>query len=669
MTGGIKDIHREAIISEIAANDRVERAVLFGSRATGTNTVTSDVDIALFGNQLTRTDQVRLAAALEEIPMAQTVDLVLYDSIRDKELESHIRRHGIEWFARPAVTDNGHAICSSDRTEIVPLNSECSGIDIPAEELKIIQELLKQYLPDTDAWIYDLRGKHASISEADFILVVFSSSEQKQAISDLRDGVKESGVSFCMDLFEWNDVPERLKQRVGVKHIRINGEKAPSPSDNWSKLSLRDCVTINDSTYSQNRDWKFINYLDTSSITENTIHRIQRLIVGRDTIPSRAKRMVCQGDIVYSTVRPNKRHFGVLKNLQENLLVSTGFAVLRGREGIADTEFIYWYLTQPSVVNHLHAIAEQNTSAYPSIKPSDIERLEINLPPLPNQYAIAHILSTIDDKIALNRQMNKTLEAMSRALFKSWFIDFDPVRAKMQGRNTGLPKHIADLFPDRLVDSEFGKIPQAKNHYKEWKNFELNELVDRHSQTIVPFTLPENEFEHFSIPAYDTNLVPSIDIGHNIKSRKTVMPQDAVLLSKLNPRIPRVWFPNEAAGRLQVCSTEFLVFTAKKPANRMLLYALLTSSPFQTMLKSMVTGTSGSHQRVSANALLSCKVIRGIPELFDAFLEFTTPLQIRMLNCVEESQVLLELSNLLLPMLISGELRVKDVGQITNEVI
>ncbi len=102
MTSGLKDVHREAIIAVIAANDRVERAVLFGSRATGTNTVSSDVDIALFGNQLTLTDQARLVAALDEIPMAQSVDLILYDSIRNRTLQEHIRNHGIEWFARPA---------------------------------------------------------------------------------------------------------------------------------------------------------------------------------------------------------------------------------------------------------------------------------------------------------------------------------------------------------------------------------------------------------------------------------------------------------------------------------------------------------------------------------------------------------------------------------------
>jgi len=116
MTDGLKDAHREAIIAALAANDRVERAVLFGSRATGTNTVTSDVDIALFGDRLTLTDQARLATAIDEIPMAQSVDLLLYDSISDRTLRDHIRNHGVEWFEREHVADmraTGEADCCS----------------------------------------------------------------------------------------------------------------------------------------------------------------------------------------------------------------------------------------------------------------------------------------------------------------------------------------------------------------------------------------------------------------------------------------------------------------------------------------------------------------------------------------------------------------------------
>ena len=168
------------------------------------------------------------------------------------------------------------------------------------------------------------------------------------------------------------------------------------------------------------------------------------------------------GDIVYSTVRPDQRHFGLLRRkIPENFLVSTRFCVMRGRPGLVDTEYVYWFLSQESVVGHLQTVAEHRTSAYPSIRASDLENLEIAVPPLAEQRAIAHVLGTLDDKIELNRRMNETLQAMARALFKSWFVDFDPVRAKMEGRDTGLPEDVTDLFPDRLVDSEIGEIPKG----------------------------------------------------------------------------------------------------------------------------------------------------------------------------------------------------------------
>ena len=235
----------------------------------------------------------------------------------------------------------------------------------------------------------------------------------------------------------------------------------------WRKLALGDCVVINDDTYSPREAWGFINYLDTSSITENRISQVQHLVVGEDKVPSRARRKVQQGDIVYSTVRPNQKHFGLIKEPPENFLVSTGFATIRSREELALTEYVYWFLTQNHIVEHLHAIAEQSTSAYPSIKPTDIERLELELPPLSEQRRIARILGTLDDNIELNRRMNATLEGMARALFKSWFVDFEPVRAKMEGRwrrgesLPGMPAELYDLFPERLAPSELGEAPEG----------------------------------------------------------------------------------------------------------------------------------------------------------------------------------------------------------------
>ena len=120
-----------------------------------------------------------------------------------------------------------------------------------------------------------------------------------------------------------------------------------------------------------------------------------------------------------------------------------------------DARYIYYVMCSTECRNEVLASATGTTVKHTS--PDRIKRFRFSLPPLQEQRTIAHILGTLDDKIELNRRMNETLEAMARALFKSWFIDFDPVRAKMEGRDTGLPQDIADLFPDRLVNSEMGQ--------------------------------------------------------------------------------------------------------------------------------------------------------------------------------------------------------------------
>jgi len=115
------------------------------------------------------------------------------------------------------------------------------------------------------------------------------------------------------------------------------------------------------------------------------------------------------------------------------------------------------YLTHPAVKSYIESFNAGGSRR--AITKGHIESFEIALPPLAEQRAIAHILGTLDDKIELNQRMSETLEAMARALFKSWFVDFDPVRAKAEGRDPGLPRSVADLFPDRFEDSELGEIP------------------------------------------------------------------------------------------------------------------------------------------------------------------------------------------------------------------
>lgn len=176
-------------------------------------------------------------------------------------------------------------------------------------------------------------------------------------------------------------------------------------------MRLGDCCKTNLHTYSDKEKWSLIRYLDTGSITEGRIDEIQTLYPGVDKIPSRARRKASVGDILFSTVRPNQKHYGIIKAGTENLLVSTGFTVVTVDTTIADPYFIYYYLTQSSVIESLQAIAEQSTSTYPSIKPSDIEDIELDLPELETQKKIGSTLRMLDRKIALNEEINDNLAA------------------------------------------------------------------------------------------------------------------------------------------------------------------------------------------------------------------------------------------------------------------
>lgn len=175
--------------------------------------------------------------------------------------------------------------------------------------------------------------------------------------------------------------------------------------ETWRKIRLGDFCVTNADSYSPKEDWDFVNYLDTGNITDNKVESIQCIDVKNEKLPSRARRKVKHNSIIYSTVRPNQRHFGIIKSQPENFLVSTGFTVVDVDKSVLNADFLYYMLTQATLVETLHAIAEQSTSAYPSIKPIDIENLEIYIPVLATQEKIAEILRSLDDKIAENNNL------------------------------------------------------------------------------------------------------------------------------------------------------------------------------------------------------------------------------------------------------------------------
>lgn len=218
----------------------------------------------------------------------------------------------------------------------------------------------------------------------------------------------------------------------------------------------------------------------------------------------------------------------------------------------------------------------------------------------------------------------------------------------------GLPAYLHDLFPDRLVDSELGPIPEG------WEVGSLAEIVELSRDHVDPLSEPASEFLHFSIPAADEGQWPKLERGDENKRQKWQVPPGVVLLSKLNPEIERVWLVNVKPGDRAVCLTEFLVLRPKPPYGQAYVYCLMRSPLSRQQIEGLVTGTSKSHQGAQPGAILELAAIKLPAPLVTAFDRTAASLLTRTLECRHESFTLAALRDMLLPKLIRGEIRIKD---------
>lgn len=226
-------------------------------------------------------------------------------------------------------------------------------------------------------------------------------------------------------------------------------------------IKLKELVTINPENINKNYPYNSIKYLDTANITNGKIDTIVEINI--KDIPSRAKRIVKQNDIVYSTVRPNLCHYGLLRDVEENLIVSTGFVVIRCNLDKVLPEYLYAYLTLPEITIKLHSIAETSTSAYPSIKPSDIENLEIPLPTIEEQKRISKILSVLDLKMNLNTKTNDNLYKILEQYIKEHYYNNEFVRNGNVNDIGKIQGGYAFKSKDLLNETTNNKVLKIKN--------------------------------------------------------------------------------------------------------------------------------------------------------------------------------------------------------------
>ena len=372
---------------------------------------------------------------------------------------------------------------------------------------------------------------------------------------------------------------------------------------------------------------------------------------------SRYKR-ISPGDFAYNPMRLNIGSIGICTPSHGDGVVSPDYVVFRCDKTSLNPMYFHYHLKTTQWSNWVTGQGEG--SVRERIYFRKLAEYEFDLPSLSYQGRLVHILSSLDDKIDLNRRMNESLEAMTRAIFKDWFVDFGPTRAKSEGRTPYLAPELWNLFPNALDDED---KPLG------WTTYMLSDLARHHRATLSPSAQPDRIYEHYSIPAYDAGKEPANDLGGSIKSNKTIVPKSAVLLSKLNPDIERVWLPNPDGGAPQVASTEFLALTPLEPATRSALYCLFRSPDFRAEMAARVTGTSKSHQRVQPKSLLACEILDACPRLLALFDEKVSPMMAQLLANRHESCELARTRDLLLPRLMSGEIRLRDAERAVETVV
>ncbi len=296
--------------------------------------------------------------------------------------------------------------------------------------------------------------------------------------------------------------------------------------------------------------------------------------------------------------------------------------------------------------DHLRSLVDLAGHGTGRLNSDELKALPVHLPPADEQRAIASTLGTLDDKIELNRRMNETLEAMARALFKSWFVDFEPVRAKMEGRDTGLPTSVVSLFPDVLDNRG---IPEG------WTLGHLAQIADSPRRGIDPSHLAEDTpyigLEH--MPRRSIALT-DWDGAAKVKSTKSSFNRGDILFGKLRPYFHKVGI----ASLDGICSTDIVVVCPRSPEWAAFCLACVSTDEFVDYTDQTSTGTK--MPRTSWKTMRQYETCLPPTQVAREFQSLLRPVIDRLNVNVHESRSLARTRDVLLPKLISGEIRVRQ---------
>lgn len=453
--------------------------------------------------------------------------------------------------------------------------------------------------------------------------------------------------------------------------------------ENWKLVRLGDIAKVNEKSLTKKSQPDFIRYIDISSVSTGAFDSPK--LLKKDETPSRAKRILRSNDVIISTVRPNLKQFSFIEEAQENLIASTGFCVISSNNSKL-AWYLYSLITSDLFTEYLVKIADGG--AYPAFNPKEIEDAIIPLPDKDNLEFISDTSRFFHKKIQLNTQINQTLEQIAQALFKSWFVDFDPVRAKVQALSDGLsleqaelaamqaisgktaeeltalsqaePDRYAELaetakaFPCEMVEVDGVEVPKG------WEYKPTDELFD----IGIGKTPPRKETEWFSTNPDDMQWISIKDMGNSgvfITESSEFLTNQAV--DKFNIRkIPE----NTVLLSFKLTIGRVSITTCETTTNEAIAHFKITDKSFLTteylylFFQQFDFNSLGSTSSIAT--AVNSKTIKGIEilipneELIKAFQMKISNIFAQIKNLTMENKNLVKTRDLLLPKLLNGEI-------------
>lgn len=402
-----------------------------------------------------------------------------------------------------------------------------ASIDITPGQRKTILGLLKRYLPGTTVWAYGSRVKWTSTPKSDLDMVVFPGPDQKRAVANLKEAFEESDLPFRVDLFAWDEVPEQFRKNIEAEHVVLQEreERGVGVSAKWLMAKLGDyCTKIGSGATPRGGSSVYLEHGSICLIRSQNVYnegfKSDGIVYISESSANKLKNvLVEENDVLLNITGDSVARACLAKSKYLPARVNQHVAIIRPDPEEFDPRYIRYLLVSPFMQELLLTMASSGATRNALTK-GMIEALEIPKPSIDVQRKIAHHLAILDDKIEINTQTNQTLEQIAQALFKSWFVDFAPVRAKMAVLEEGGTPEAAEraamraisgkeaaalermrretpeayarleqtaaLFPSAMVESALGEVPEG------WEVYDLKSCTTELRRGISPKYAEEN---------------------------------------------------------------------------------------------------------------------------------------------------------------------------------